>query len=235
MATSELRVSQGGQWRKFVFYSLYGWLVPLAALMIVVVLDRAEPAGFRSDFLPSLGQQWCWFGQRKALLVFFAAPLAALMGVNFIFFVFSARIIADTHQSTAKMSSCSPHPDQFKLYMRLALLMGLTWISGIVAGYLQMEGIWYDLIWYAFILMNTLQGVFIFLAFTCTRKVWRSLSSGPCFRKHLPRHSPTWNTSSSSSSRQGLDSRDSNDSHLSINSSKVQLTANNSRGSSGSY
>ncbi|CAL4069888.1 unnamed protein product [Meganyctiphanes norvegica] len=227
MATSELRVSQGGQWRKFIFYSLYGWLVPLAALVVVVLLDTASPEGFPKDFLPSLGQRWCWFGQRKALLIFFAAPLATLMGVNFIFFVFSARIIADTQQSTSKMSSCNPHQDQFKLYMRLALLMGLTWISGIVAGYLQMEAIWY-----AFVLLNTLQGVFIFLAFTCTRKVWRVLS-GPCCRK-MPIHSPSWNTRSSSSSRQGLDSNISH-SQLSANSSMAHLTANTSRGSNDSY
>lgn len=230
MATSELRVSQGGQWRKFIIYSIYGWLVPLAALFVVVCLDTVQPEGFPSDFLPSLGQRWCWFGQRKALLVFFAAPLATLMGVNFIFFVFSARIIADTHQSTAKMSSCNPHQDQFKLYMRLALLMGLTWISGIVAGYLQMEAIWY-----AFVLLNTLQGVFIFLAFTCTRKVWRAIIGGPCCRTHLPRHSPSWHTRSSSSSRQGLDSRDSNESQLSGNSSMAHLTANQSRNTNESF
>lgn len=223
MATSELRVSVGGQWRKFVAYSLYGWVLPAAALVALVVLDLVRPEGMPSHYFPTLGERWCWFGQRKALLVFFAAPLATIMLINIILFIFSARIIAETTQSTAKMTSCNPHQNQFKLYMRLALLMGLTWISGIVAGYLQMEPIWY-----IFVLLNTLQGVFIFLAFTCTRKVWRVVGGGCWRRVVLARRGVSWVGRSPSSSRQGLESRDSNDSQLShaSHSSVTHLTSN---------
>jgi hypothetical protein len=38
------------------------------------------------------------------------------------------------------------------LYLRLALLMGLTWISGVVAGGLDLEPVWY-----VFLVLNTLQ------------------------------------------------------------------------------
>ena len=40
----------------------------------------------------------------------------------------------------------------FQLYLRLALLMGLTWISGVVAGGLDLEPVWY-----VFLVLNTLQ------------------------------------------------------------------------------
>jgi hypothetical protein len=33
----------------------------------------------------------------------------------------------------------------------------------------------FAVVWYVFVILNALQGLFIFLAFTCTRKVWRSL------------------------------------------------------------
>lgn len=223
LATSELRVSAGGQWSKFIVYSIHGWLFPAAALSILVTLDLVRPDIMPPYYFPTLGERWCWFGQRKALLVFFAAPLATIMLVNLVFFIFSARIIASTTQSTAKMTSCSPHQNQFKLYMRLALLMGVTWISGIVAGYLQMEPIWY-----IFVLLNTLQGVFIFLAFTCTRKVWRVAVSG-CWRQvMLASRSAHCVARSPSSSRQGLESRDSQDSQLShtSHSSVTHLTSN---------
>lgn len=218
MATSELRVSAGSQWVKFISYSVYSWLLPAAGLVAIVVLDLTRPAGMAPQYYPTLGQRWCWFGQRKALLVFFASPLTAIMVVNIVLFIMSARIIAETTQSTAKMTSCSPHQDQFKLYMRLALLMGLTWITGIVAAYLQLEPIWY-----VFVLLNTLQGLFIFLAFTCTRKVWHVAGSGCWRRLLLARHSAPWVARSPSSSRQGLESRDSHESHLS-HSSVAHLT-----------
>lgn len=223
LATSELRVSAGGQHRKFFVYSVYGWLLPAAALAALVTLDLVRPEGMPSQYFPTLGERWCWFGQRKALLVFFAAPLTTIMLMNIVLFILSARIIAETTQSTAKMTSCSPHQNQFKLYMRLALLMGLTWISGIVAGYLQLEPIWY-----VFVLLNTLQGVFIFLAFTCTRKVWRVAGSGCWRRLSLARRRAPWVARSPSSSRQGLESRDSHDSQLShaSHSSVTHLTSN---------
>ena len=230
LATSELRVSSGGQWRKCIIYSIYGWLLPAVAIVTLIVLDLVKPENISENYLPEFGERWCWFGQRKALLVFFAAPLSIIMGINIIMFIMTARIIASTTNSTAKMSTSAPHQNQFKLYMRLALLMGLTWISGIVAGYLQLE-----IIWYIFVLLNTLQGLFIFVAFTCTRKVFRTFG-GSCWRRiKVARHTSTaWAGRSSSSSRKGLESQDSNHSHLS-HSSMAHLTTNTSRSNVDSF
>nr|XP_045604829.1 uncharacterized protein LOC123762358 [Procambarus clarkii] len=171
LATSHLRVPAGRQWGKFLIYSINGWLMPAVALTVVVSTDLLRPDGLPPHYFPALGERWCWFGQRKALLVFFAAPTVTIMLINLVLFILSSRIIAVTTQSTTKITSCAPHYNQFKLYLRLALLMGLTWLSGVVAGYLQVEPVWYT-----FVLLNTLQGVFIFVAFTCTHKVWRVVS-----------------------------------------------------------
>ena len=48
--------------------------------------------------------------------------------------------------------SCVGPKISFQLYLRLALLMGLTWISGVVAGGLDLEPVWY-----VFLVLNTLQ------------------------------------------------------------------------------
>ena len=44
--------------------------------------------------------------------------------------------------------------------------MGLTWITGLAAGFVDLEPVWY-----VFVGLNTLQGLFIFVAFTCNKKV----------------------------------------------------------------
>jgi len=104
--------------------------------------------------------------------------------------------------------------------MRLALLMGISWVLGIVAGYIDIPELWI-----IFIIFNTLQGLFIFIAFTCsakTRKVLRTKLF--CFKSSLPAASWTWSgvggnqmirtTSSSSANtkRSDLEGRDSYDS-----------------------
>ena len=43
----------------------------------------------------------------------------------------------------------------FFLYLRLALLMGMTWVSGLVAGIVDLEPVWY-----VFLVLNTLQVIY---------------------------------------------------------------------------
>ena len=56
------------------------------------------------------------------------------------------------------------------LYCKLASIMGLTWVFGFVASATHFE-----VIRYLFVIFNSLQGLFICLAFVCNRKVFRLL------------------------------------------------------------
>ncbi|XP_045615586.2 uncharacterized protein [Procambarus clarkii] len=176
-AKDELRVSSGRQRSKFLFYCVYGWLLPALAVVVTVTLDKTAPAGLPSEFRPNFGQCWCWFGKRKALMVFFVAPLIVVMALNVVFFLFTSYSIGTSREPTLRRNSSSQNKKQFLLYVRLAVLMGLSWISGIVADYLQLEAVWY-----VFVVLNTLQGVFIFLTFTCRSKVWRAVREF-CFKE----------------------------------------------------
>ncbi|XP_069172542.1 uncharacterized protein [Procambarus clarkii] len=181
---TDLRLISGKHWQRFLMYSLYSWLLPAVATIIVVTIDVQQPEGIPEALLPSFGKRWCWFGHRKALLIFFAIPIVAIIIVNCILFISTAKIITETTQSTSTMTTSPHHKNQYKMYMRLAVLMGFTWISGLVAGYLQLEAVWY-----VFVVLNTLQGVFIFLAFTCRSKVWRAVRSS-C--RHLVQCGASW-------------------------------------------
>lgn len=110
----------------------------------------------------------------------------------------------------------------FRLYVRLALLMGISWVLGIVAGYIDIPELWI-----VFIFFNTLQGLFIFVAFTCSSKTRRVLRTKLCCKSSAPTASWTWSgggnhmmrtTSSSSGNtkRSDLEGRESYESsHLS--------------------
>ncbi|KAK3882671.1 hypothetical protein Pcinc_012967 [Petrolisthes cinctipes] len=187
LARKELRVSGRGQNRRFIIYSVYSWLLAAFPSATVLALDFTNPEGLPPNMLPSMGQYWCWFGQRRALLLFFGAPLFVIIILNVVFFLATACEITIT-QEMGRVASQAHHKRHFQLYLRLAVLMGFTWISGIVAGYLQLEAAWY-----IFVLLNTLQGVFIFLAFTCRTKVWRGMvTAWRCGGKPSPRphHTP---------------------------------------------
>ena len=59
--------------------------------------------------------------------------------------------------------------------------MGLTWITGLAAGFVDLEPVWY-----VFVGLNTLQGLFIFVAFTCNKKVFFFFFIYPIFMPKLP-------------------------------------------------
>ncbi|CAL4203798.1 unnamed protein product [Meganyctiphanes norvegica] len=171
--TKYLLILDGKHSLRFIFYSLYSFGLPGVALVIAVALDNTQPSGFPTEFLPFFGKFWCWFGQRKSLLIFFAFPVIVLMSLNIVCFSWSIYIIKRTQQLSVNARSCSFYINQIKLYTSISVISGLTWITGIIAGCIQME-----FVWYIFIFFNTIQGVLIFIVFTCKKSVWHSLRRG---------------------------------------------------------
>lgn len=178
LTQKELRMAGGGKNRRFLAYSLYSWLLPTVPLAVLVTVDQLEPLGVPENFLPRLGENWCWFSNRKSLLVFFAIPMGVFTVTNVVFFATTAALIAKMTRSVATPTGAaggSQRRQQYRTYLRLAVLMGLTWITGILAGCLDLEPLWY-----VYVVLNSLQGVFIFVAFTCRTKVLQGVG----FRSH---------------------------------------------------
>ncbi|XP_069692370.1 uncharacterized protein [Periplaneta americana] len=164
--TTRFAIMSGKHWQRFAFYSVCSWLLP------AVIVGAALGADFSNvvpeDLRPGFGVKHCWFSNTYSLLIFGVAPLLVVMVLNVIFFAWSAYLV---YTSAKELRHNSTTHQDFRLYARLALIMGLTWIIGLIAGYVDSE-----VVWYLFILFNTLQGLFIFCAFTCTKKIWNALS-----------------------------------------------------------
>ncbi|XP_043206637.1 uncharacterized protein LOC122372985 [Amphibalanus amphitrite] len=167
-ATKELRVASGRHLGRFLLYTIYVTLMTSAVLAAAMIAEHggSTPAAYR----PGFGDRVCWFSRRRALMAFFAVPLAAVMGINVVLFVSSALMIRETTRSTQSMT-CGPSKVNLRLYSRLAVIMGLSWVVGLVAGWLD-----FPPLWYAFVVLNTLQGVFIFVSFTLAEKVRHKVS-----------------------------------------------------------
>ncbi|CAH1794952.1 unnamed protein product [Owenia fusiformis] len=150
---------------RFALYSLYAWLSPAVIVGTAVTLDFFVDTTWRPNYADNV----CWITYRPGLLVFFAAPLAALVFINIILYCVTSCHIYQTMKATRKVIKSSNKRD-FILYVKLCLIMGLTWLFGFLATLVQLE-----FMWYVFIVFNTLQGLFLCLAFTCTKTVCRHL------------------------------------------------------------
>jgi hypothetical protein len=165
-ATKLQSLSKGKKAIKFLAYSAVSWLCPAACVALALIIDSSIVAGIPLDYQPRFGQSSCWFSNRKALLVFFAFPLCFIMTMNAVLFVLSARIVWQTTDMSRTLHASST-TDQaatrqnMRINVRLALIMGLTWVVGIVAGWLdrglRSESLAFQLLWYTYIVLNSLQ------------------------------------------------------------------------------
>jgi len=200
LATTQLRLSAGPQWCKFLLYSGVGWLLPALATAAATTIDLMEfpevPDSLRPGFSES-DINLCWFSKKDALIIYFIVPFCVIMFLNLVFFLMSGYFVWETSRSTAKITTSGPKTN-FYLYARLSTLMGLTWITGIVAGALDI-----DYIWYVFLVLNTLQGLFILVFFSCSKKVMSSVKER-LFPDSQEDTLSTWQWSGGSGGARGL-------------------------------
>ncbi|XP_023222656.1 uncharacterized protein LOC111624110 [Centruroides sculpturatus] len=145
---------------KMIKYSIYGWFLPVLIVLLAVLFEYALP---ESILKPNYAYTVCWFSSKISLLVFFALPIAILLMINTAFFISTAvhiAILSKGAKISLENSTCKERV-RFQLYIKLALIMGITWIFGFIAAYCDN-----DILWYLFITLNGLQGVYILLAFT---------------------------------------------------------------------
>ncbi|XP_074652994.1 uncharacterized protein LOC141907292 [Tubulanus polymorphus] len=141
----------------FCLYLLSVWFIPL---LIVVPLITCEFTGSLAIY-GRLGI--CWISNKQVMLYGFVLPISFLVLINYILF---AAIIWGIRMSMMKGSSLSHMHTQFRIIGRVSIVLGLTWIVGFVA-----IAVDHLIVWFIFDVINSMQGVFIAVAFACNKRV----------------------------------------------------------------
>ncbi|XP_015903268.2 uncharacterized protein [Parasteatoda tepidariorum] len=154
--------------RTFIKYSIYAWCSAIFVVALSVIVDNLLASD--NKFRPRYGNPICWFNHRYGLIVFFTVPVAVLLLANIILFGRTALSLREVSRQTKLVNNFSEKMRYF-LYLKLAVVLGLTWILGFVAGAAGINALWYP-----FIILNGLQGALIFLSFTVKRNILNMLS-----------------------------------------------------------
>ena len=163
--------------RLYVFV-VYAWGVPAIFVAVCLVLD------FCTDLPFSYGDNtMCWIVGPRAIVYYFAAPVAAVLIANVVMFV--RAIVAIKRAVAAGSRARQPNEQRrtFVIYMRLSSLMGFTWLFGFLANVDVLS-----FLSYPYIVCNTCQGVFICVSFTLShtvRRLWWDRCSNSNKRNRL--------------------------------------------------
>ncbi|KAI8793438.1 adhesion G protein-coupled receptor E2 [Biomphalaria glabrata] len=142
---------------------LCSFLLPAVIVSIVILVDYFTSDGQRMGY----GTRTCYLNSKELILCSVAAPLGAVLLSNVFFFVSSVMEI----YKVKKLQS----PDMFKksdrsdlyIYIKLSTMTGVFWLLALLA-----EGLDNNVLRYISVVMNGLQGMFIFMSYVCNKRVW---------------------------------------------------------------
>ena len=184
----------------FPRYALYAYGLPCLIVSVSVAINFC---GCTGEFTVDYGLLFCWISNPNANIVFFVLPLALALLANVVFFVRTVAIIQ--HSSAGNPGNCTKKQKalcQLKLYARMSTVMGFAWIFALIAACfdpLSPAGLVFTFI---YIILNAMGGLFIFVAFTCNRRVYQLYREWWASRQ-LRRNSSTTTDNSVSSSGNG--------------------------------
>uniref|UniRef100_A0A182T6L3 G-protein coupled receptors family 2 profile 2 domain-containing protein n=1 Tax=Anopheles maculatus TaxID=74869 RepID=A0A182T6L3_9DIPT len=160
--------------RKFLYYSLYAWGVPLLIVGFVTLVDNTEL--IHESKRPQIGKERCFVSEERLIgFLYMYLPLLLLVSANVLFFAVTAIRIYRMEQATASALSGESRRhtkyekdrNRFSLYVRLFIIMGVTWTVEIIT-FLVGESSW---LIYLVDICNCLTGISIFILFVWKPKV----------------------------------------------------------------
>lgn len=151
--------------KSFVLYSLVAWGSPLVVVSVAYAVDLVAPESILAPRYGTFSHN-CWISSLLAQVVFFIAPMALLVCFDVGLYVKTVIHIKHTAKSTARFEShTGKRRSYLLLFVKLALIMGLTWIVGFVGAFVNSVVV--DVL--AIVLVG-LQGVFLFFGFKDYRR-----------------------------------------------------------------
>jgi hypothetical protein len=153
----------------FMLYSLYAWTLPAIIVIISLIVQYSLP--FDNPFNPAYGRTICGISHFTALVIFFFCPLSIISALNVTLFIITAHELKLAADET-RFATKSKVKSQFVLNTKIILVLGLTWILGLLAMFIRIP-----IISYPSTILHGLQGVFIFVAFSAKKSVYLMILS----------------------------------------------------------
>ncbi|XP_043288176.1 G-protein coupled receptor Mth2-like [Venturia canescens] len=196
--------------KRFLMYSLYAW--GLAILITVCGIVADETNFFPDNLRPHVGTDSCTFERNVRYygeVLFFVGPVMIQLLVNCVFFILTAMYCSKVKAEIARVMTTRNDPrnkrfradkTRFLMNVKLFIVMGVSWCPEMISAILNHYAAtlaWQTEFFYPFDVLNSLQGVVIFILFIFKRKVYRALKE----RFYIGRKSNNVNPTSLSTSQ----------------------------------
>ncbi|KAH9514435.1 hypothetical protein Btru_025251 [Bulinus truncatus] len=133
-------------------------LTVLGVIVFHLVATRMKSIGY--------GDSRCYLDSPKAVGITLAGPALLISACNLIFFALTVRAIRKVTRMVDSAQIHKDHHDNLYVYAKLSTMTGAFWTLSILA-----ENLDVDILRFIAIVINGLQGVFVFISYTCNKRV----------------------------------------------------------------
>ncbi|XP_054709497.1 G-protein coupled receptor Mth2-like [Uloborus diversus] len=178
--------------RKYQNYSLYVWSATFLTVLPAPILEMTN--WVPTYYKPQFGIRRCWLNGVAAYNYYFNLPVGVILAGNMCLFLLTLKALIAIRKVTSVLQT-KQHQKRLNLYLKLLLVMGITWLSLFPA--------WvtgnYHLYAYASMLTAS-HGVLLFFIFLFKKKIlmqiWTACKHGKLPVKKTSTSVPTTSTSS---------------------------------------
>ncbi|KAL1450488.1 hypothetical protein WDU94_002852 [Cyamophila willieti] len=151
-------------------YKLYAWGVPLIISGLGALMDHLPPDYQPNMMKPKFGESRCWFhGELRFYRISFYHWYSVVP--NLTLFMLTARELTCGLWKTEVVKSTNERAMLGRVCLKLVIVMGITWVADILSW--AIGGPAY--MWYFTDIINTLQGLLIFIVVGCQPQVIAAL------------------------------------------------------------
>ena len=158
----------------FIVYLLIGWGIPLIIVLTSIILNFTTNGVILYGVTEDGRRGRCWINDIRSQAVVVYTPLVVTLLFNATLFTYISILLCKASRSQAKLNKTKRTP-YLRIYISIFSVTELAWLFGFVS-LLARQG-W---AWYVFIVLNTTQGLTMFVAFLCTKKVAKLYFSLVC-------------------------------------------------------
>ena len=154
------------QIKLFALYSFIGWGTPFLITGVTVIINYTVDGAVRYGINVDGNRGLCWINNSIAVAVAFALPVLISIIVNAINFLISVALICmatDRKKDISKVHA--------RVILAIFVTLGITWTFGFIANISDLSWAWYP-----FVLLNSIQSLFIAIAFLATKKIFKLYS-----------------------------------------------------------
>ncbi|KAL9971179.1 hypothetical protein ACROYT_G023671 [Oculina patagonica] len=141
---SSIPANQQGDFKKRLMkYCAYAWGTPAIVVLICVTVDHVKKGIIGYGECSGQGDEECFISQPQAILYSFVLPVTLLMIFNLYALGHTVIHIIKTRKRTQQVTNQQHGRSVAVICVKMASVMGVTWILGIAANLKALSFLWY--------------------------------------------------------------------------------------------